>query len=34
MLMSPADEAWVKELYEANARKMYKIALRRLGDKE
>lgn len=32
--MSPADEAWVKELYEANARKMYKIALRRLGDKE
>ena len=32
--MSPADEAWVEELYENNALKMYKIALRRLGDKQ
>ena len=34
MLMSPADEAWVKELYEANALKLYKVAFRRLGDKD
>ena len=34
MLMSPADEAWVRELYKRNALKMYKIALRRLGNKE
>ena len=32
--MSPADEAWVKELYEANALKLYKVAFRRLGDKD
>ena len=32
--MRPADEAWVKELYENNALKMYKIALRQLGDKQ
>ena len=32
MLMSPADEAWVKKLYEANALKLYKVAFRRLGD--
>ena len=32
--MSPADEAWVEELYENNALKMYKIALRRLGNKQ
>lgn len=32
--MSPADEAWVRELYKRNALKIYKIALRRLGNKE
>lgn len=32
--MSPAEEAWVKELYEHNARTMYQVALRRLGDRE
>ena len=32
--MSPADEAWVNELYNGQALKMYKVALRRLGDKD
>ena len=32
--MSPTDEAWVNELYKSHALKMYKVALRRLGDKD
>ena len=27
MLMSPADEAWVKELYEANALKLGRVKI-------
>lgn len=32
--MNPADEAWVKELYQHNAPKIYKVVLRRLEDPE
>lgn len=32
--MNQADETWVKELYECNAPKIYKIVLCRLGDPE
>mgnify|MGYP000332107409 CR=1 FL=1 len=32
--MSPADEAWVKELYEPMPSNCIKVAFRRLGDKD